>query len=126
MIRRIATTVLLLALQPSLVSVAPAPLPLATVTHPPLVMTVVPRGLRLPTAPAPRPAAVIAPSRQDCTYDHAATRLSQQVADPAGYPFGEVTAWACGAPQAAWDEFNARLAAMQAQAAAYRATHPIT
>lgn len=112
MIRRIGAAVLLLALLPSLVSSAPPPLLAAGTSG------------RSPATVA-RPAEPKQPL-QSCSYDNAPFRLGpQRVVDPIGYPYGEVMAWSCADAQTAIDEFNTRLAAMQSQAAAYRAAHPI-
>lgn len=83
-------------------------------------------------APAPERATVywtrIAVHRgaQACTWETAPARLSQQIVDPIGYPFGHVSAWSCsGDSQAVIAELAARAAEMQAAAATYRAAHPI-
>jgi hypothetical protein len=72
-----------------------------------------------------RPAARARPQHA-CNYETAPFRLGpQQVVDPIDYPYGEVIAWSCVDAQTAIAGFNARLTAMQAQAAAYRAAHPV-
>jgi hypothetical protein len=61
-----------------------------------------------------------------CTWETAPARLRQQIEDPIGYPFGQVSAWSCsGDAQAVVAELAERAAAMQAEAAAYRQAHPI-
>lgn len=68
-----------------------------------------------------------APPAQECTFETANARLRQEVADPIGYPFGNVTAFSCsGDTQAVIAELETRVATMQAEAAAYRSAHPIT
>jgi len=63
---------------------------------------------------------------QACTFDTATSRLRQEIADPIGYPYGFVTAWSCtGDGFAVAQELATRASAMQAEAAAYRAAHPI-
>lgn len=63
---------------------------------------------------------------QACTWETAPARLSQQIVDPIGYPFGHVSAWSCdGDTQAVIAELADRASAMQAEAAAYRQAHPI-
>lgn len=86
----------------------------------------------LSLAPAPHPtyhatlAIVQAAQQPSCTYSTAPARLRQEIADPAGIPFGNVAAWSCdGDSQAVIAELAARASAMQAQAAVYRAAHPI-
>jgi hypothetical protein len=112
MIQRIATAALLLALLPSLISAAPAPVPLGSSSSSPRTIVT-------------RPAARARPQHA-CNYETAPFRLGpQQVVDPIDYPYGEVIAWSCVNAQTAIAEFNARLTAMQAQAAAYRAAHPV-
>jgi hypothetical protein len=92
----------------SLVSFAPAP------AAPPIVYRT---WLAIPQ---------VAPQPQACTWETAPARLRQQIEDPIGYPFGEVSAWSCaGDSQAVIAELAQRAAEMQAQAAAYRASHPI-
>ena len=84
-------------------------------------------------APVPTPiyrvrlaAQTSAPPAQACSYETATSRLSQGVSDPIGIPYGFVQAWSCsGDTQAVVAELNARVSDMQAQAAAYRASHPI-
>jgi hypothetical protein len=67
-----------------------------------------------------------APAVQACTWETAPARLQQQIADPIGYPFGQVSAWSCsGDTQAVIAELETRAGAMQAEAAAYREKHPI-
>lgn len=102
--------VILLALP--LVSFAPAPAPLerAIVMRPVLSSVVTPRAQACDEAAA----------RQSGTV------LRQVVTDPAGAPFGEVKAWSCSSDAAAAiAELRERQVAMQAEAAAYRAAHPI-
>ena len=119
MIQRIVTAALLLALLPSLISAAPAPLPPASSSQPPRTIAVQRRHI------VTRPAARARPQHA-CSYETAPFRLGpQQVVDPIDYPYGEVIAWSCVDAQTAIAEFNARLTAMQAQAAAYRAAHPV-
>jgi hypothetical protein len=120
MIRRIATAALLLALLPSLISAAPVPL--GSGSHPPRTTAVhVTKQRHIVTRPAVR-----AHAQHACSYETAPFRLGpQQVVDPIDYPYGEVIAWSCVDAQTAIAEFNARLTAMQAQAAAYRAAHPV-
>lgn len=61
-----------------------------------------------------------------CSFETALVRLRQRIYDPIGYPYGEVAAWSCsGDSQAVIAELQARASAMQAEAAAYRAAHPI-
>jgi hypothetical protein len=67
-----------------------------------------------------------APGAQPCTWETAPARLRQQIVDPIGYPFGMVEAWSCDGDSAAViADLAQRAAEMQAQAAAYRAAHPI-
>ena len=82
-------------------------------------------------APVPQPPAVywtriaVRTSAQACTWEVAPARLRQQIADPAGVPFGEVAAWSCSGDSAAVvAELGSRADAMRAEAAAYRAAHP--
>jgi len=64
--------------------------------------------------------------QQACTFETATSRLRQEIADPIGYPYGFVTAWSCtGDGFAVAQELATRASAMQAEAAAYRAAHPI-
>ncbi len=68
----------------------------------------------------------VARAQQACTFETAPARLSQTIEDPIGYPFGQVAAFSCtGDVQAVIAELESRAAAMQADAAAYRAAHPI-
>ena len=54
------------------------------------------------------------------------TVLRQIVTDPSGAPYGEVKAWSCGGDaSSAIAELRERQAAMQTEADAYRAAHPI-
>jgi hypothetical protein len=63
---------------------------------------------------------------QACTYETAPSKLRAEIADPAGYPYGSVAAWSCdGDGLAVATELAQRAAAMQSDAAAYRAAHPI-
>ena len=86
-----------------------------------------------PAAPAAPPLAwaqftllIHAPPAQPCTWETAPARLRQQIEDPIGYPFGYVEAWSCdGDSQSVIAELQTRAATMQAQAAAYRAAHPL-
>jgi len=67
-----------------------------------------------------------APAAQACTFETAPARLQQQIEDPIGYPFGQVAAWSCSGDTAAViAELQTRAAAMQSEAATYRAAHPI-
>jgi hypothetical protein len=67
-----------------------------------------------------------APVTQACTWETAPARLRQQIEDPIGYPYGMVEAWSCsGDAQAVIAELQTRVDAMQSEAAAYRAAHPI-
>lgn len=67
-----------------------------------------------------------APLVQPCNFETAPARLEQQISDPAGIPFGLVRAWSCSGDSAAViAELNERATTMQAEAAAYRAAHPI-
>lgn len=68
-----------------------------------------------------------APARaQACTWETAPARLRQQIEDPVGYPFGFVSAWSCSGDTAAViAELRTRAEAMQQEARAYRAAHPI-
>jgi hypothetical protein len=67
-----------------------------------------------------------APTAQDCTFETANARLTQQIEDPIGYPFGQVRAFSCNGDSAAVvAELADRAAAMQAEARAYREQHPI-
>lgn len=67
-----------------------------------------------------------APLTQVCTFETAPARLQQQIDDPIGYPFGLVRAFSCDGDSAAViAELADRAAAMQAEARAYRAQHPI-
>lgn len=88
-------------------------------------------------APAPAAAPVIyhtqitivqtnALHTQACTWETAPARLRQEISDPAGIPFGVVTAWSCsGDAQAVTAELSERANTMQAQANEYRAAHPL-
>ena len=86
-------------------------------------------------APAPVPAvsyaarlAVMtsAPTVQACSYETASAKLSAQIVDPIGIPFGLVQAWSCSGDGAAVaNELQQRAAEMSAAAAAYRQAHPI-
>jgi hypothetical protein len=61
-----------------------------------------------------------------CTFETAPAKLSAQIEDPIGYPYGFVTAFSCsGDALAVARELQTRAGAMQAEAAAYRANHPI-
>ena len=87
-------------------------------------------------APAPVPIAVYtarlavvtsAKATQECTFETASAKLSAQIADPLGIPYGFVQAWSCsGDGIAVANELQQRVSDMQAQAAAYRQAHPIT
>ena len=86
----------------------------------------------LSLAPAPRPMyhtqlAIVQTLRQpECTWEAAPARLRETIEDPIGVPYGEVAAWSCeGDTQAVIAELESRAAEMHAQAAAYRAAHPI-
>jgi hypothetical protein len=89
--------------------------------------------LSLAPVPAPQPAiyrahiTIVQTAQQiGCTWETAPARLRQTIEDPIGYPFGEVLAWSCSGDSAAViAELETRAAAMQADAAAYRAAHPI-
>ena len=110
MIRILVTILLALPL----LSIAPVPAPTA--------------DRRPPTAAwAPLTVIIHAPPRaQSCTWETAQARLRQQIEDPIGYPFGTVEAWSCDGDSAAVvAELASRASAMQAEAAAYRASHPI-
>lgn len=79
-------------------------------------------------APAPPALERAIVARQECdepTARQLGTVLRQVVTDPAGAPFGEVRAWTCGNADLAIAELQSRQSAMQAEAAAYRAAHPI-
>lgn len=94
-----------------LVSFAPAPRVLLSTGSRPAARTI-----PYPLSPIP----------QACTWETASARLRQQIEDPIGYPFGHVEAWSCdGDSQAVIAELSRRVAEMQAQAADYRAAHPI-
>ncbi len=81
---------------------------------------------RAPTVYRVRLTIASAPAQQACTWETAPARLSQQIEDPIGYPYGQVTAFSCDGDSAAViAELNERAAAMQAEAATYRAAHPI-
>lgn len=80
-------------------------------------------GSRTVARASPHP---LSPIPQACTWETAPARLSQQIEDPIGYPFGKVEAWSCsGDSQAVIAELAQRVADMQAAAAEYRAAHPI-
>jgi hypothetical protein len=89
----------------------------------------------LSIAPAPAAAPVVyqtqltivqTAQQPACTWETAPARLRQQIADPHGYPFGMVAAWSCdGDAQAVIAELTQRAGQMQAEAARYRAAHPI-
>ena len=89
--------------------------------------------LSLAPVPAPAPATyhahitVVQTAQQPgCTWETAPARLRQTIEDPIGYPFGEVVAWSCSGDSAAViAELEIRADQMQAEAAAYRAAHPI-
>jgi len=116
--------VLLLALPLTSFAPLPAPLPRATIARPVVQTIVVPRRatiyrLRLAVQTS-------APAMQACSYEIASAKLSATVSDPIGYPYGFVTAFSCsGDGLAVANELAARVAQMQAEAAAYRAAHPI-
>jgi len=84
-------------------------------------------------APAPEPVVyharigiVQSAKQQGCTFETATSRLRQEIADPAGYPYGFVTAWSCtGDGLAVANELAQRTRDLRTQAAAYRAAHPI-
>lgn len=62
-----------------------------------------------------------------CTWETAPARLRQQIDDPIGYPYGVVAAWSCSGDSAAVvADLAERASQMQAEAATYRAAHPIT
>lgn len=66
---------------------------------------------------------------QACTFETApaGAKLSTPIFDPIGYPYGFVQAFSCsGDGLAVATELQQRVATMQAEAAAYRAAHPIT
>jgi len=103
MIRKLL--IILLALP--LVSIAPVPVSAPTIYH-------------------AQSAIVQTAQQQPCTFERATARLQQQIEDPIGYPFGLVQAFSCdGDAQAVVAELEARAAAMQAEARAYREKHPI-
>lgn len=86
----------------------------------------------LSIAPAPQPPTVywtrlaVQTGAQQCTWEVAPARLRQEIADPAGIPYGNVAAWSCsGDSVAVVAELAERAAAMHAEAAAYRAAHPL-
>jgi hypothetical protein len=88
----------------------------------------------LSVAPAPaaptvywtRISIVQSAQQPDCTFETAHTKLSAQIEDPIGYPFGLVQAWSCtGDGLAVANELAQRAAEMQAAAAVYRQAHPI-
>lgn len=67
-----------------------------------------------------------APAQQECSFETASAKLSVQISDPIGYPFGQVQAFSCsGDGLAVARELSDRASAMQSEAAAYRAAHPI-
>lgn len=108
--------ILMILLCLPLLSLAPVPaaLPPATIARHPVSTIVTPR------------ARAARPPFQACTWETAPARLRQQIEDPIGYPYGEVSAWSCAGDSAAVvAELNQRVRAMQAEAAAYRAAHPI-
>ena len=86
-------------------------------------------------APVPAPVPAVYTARitivqsamlQGCTFETATSRLRQEISDPIGYPYGFVQAWSCsGDGLAVASELAQRASDMQAQAAAYRAAHPI-
>lgn len=81
-------------------------------------------------APAPQQSpTVVTPLAQACdeaTARQSGTVLRQVVVDPVGAPYGEVKAWSCtGDSAGAIAELHALQSAMEQQAAAYRAAHPI-
>lgn len=94
-----------------LLSVAPSP---PTVYH----LSLAVRG--------PSTIQTVARTAQACTFETAPARLRATIEDPIGYPYGQVTAFSCsGDVQAVIAELESRTATMQAEAAAYRASHPI-
>src|SRR5437868_15341706 len=100
-------TFLIILLAIPLVSFAPAP--------PALERAIVARPV-LSSIVIPRQACDEAAARQSGTV------LRQVVSDPAGVPFGEVRAWTCsGDSTSAIAELRELQAAMQQQAATYRA-----
>lgn len=110
-----------------LLSLAPVPpaLPRATIAAVPHTAAIVARERR-----APRPIyqlrMAIVHGTQPCAYDTAPARLSAAIVDPIGYPYGMAQAWSCtGDGLAVANELAARVAAMDQEAAAYRASHPI-
>lgn len=77
------------------------------------------RAALRPQASSPKPQA-------SCSWDTAPARLRQRIVDSAGVPFGEVAAWSCdGDSTAVIAELQTRAAAMQSEASAYRAAHPL-
>jgi hypothetical protein len=65
-------------------------------------------------------------AQPSCTWETAQARLKQQIEDPIGYPYGVVTAFSCdGNSAAVIRELAERAGQMQAEAALYRAAHPI-
>ena len=123
MIRRILVTILLAL---PLVSFAPvpAPLPLAMIVQHRISTTVVPRARTIERVRLAIQTG--APTPQACTFETAQSKLSVAIADPIGYPYGFVTAFSCsGDGLAVANELAQRAAALQAEAAAYRAAHPI-
>lgn len=84
-------------------------------------------------APPPRPPVyrvrltiATTPAQQACTFETAPAKLSAQIVDPIGYPFGFVEAWSCsGDGLAVANELAQRASTMRAEAVAYRQAHPI-
>jgi len=90
------------------------------------LLSVAPVPAIAPTTYHARVSIVQSAQQDDCTFDTAATKLSAQIEDPIGYPFGLVQAWSCtGDSLAVAHDLAERAAAMQAEASAYRAAHPI-
>lgn len=90
------------------------------------LLSIAPVPASVPTVYWTRLTIVQSPQQASCTFETANARLTQQIDDPIGYPFGQVQAFSCaGDAQAVIAELADRAAAMQAAARAYREQHPI-
>ena len=116
--------VILLALPLVSFAPAPSPLPNAQIVRPTVQTIVVPRQARIERVHLAIQTS--APAVQACTFETAPAKLSAQIEDSIGYPYGVVSAWSCtGDALAVARELQTRAGAMQAEAQAYRAAHPI-
>jgi hypothetical protein len=90
------------------------------------LLSVSPVPAAAPTVYHARISIVQSAQTQACTFETASTKLSAQIEDPIGYPYGVVESFSCtGDGLAVANELAERASAMQAEAATYRAAHPI-